>query len=132
MEVSSVQNDEIYQAVFAEDVEKTLDTIENDPDFYVDSWVSNTMTKVILVYSKYIKGDEAQWQQTIIHVNKVYSREFTLNAIKGGIEDQLIQNRSAPEGFTLEERGVKIVMEYPGLFLKSIKTSTIYHPVDKA
>ncbi len=33
MEISSVQNDEIYQAVFAEDVEKALDSIENDPDF---------------------------------------------------------------------------------------------------
>jgi hypothetical protein len=132
MEISSVQNDEIYQAVFAEDVEKALDNIENDPDFYVDSWFSNTMTKVILVYSKYVKGDEAQWQQTIIHVHKLYSREYAINAIKGGFEDQLVQNRAAPEGFTLEGRGVKIITEYPGLLLKSIKTSTIYHPVDKA
>ncbi len=132
MEISSVQNDEIYQTVFSEDVEKALDKIENDPDFYVDSWFSNTMTKVILVYSKYVKGDEAHWQQTFIHVNRVYSREFTLNAIKGGFEDQLIQNRAAPEGFTLEGRGIRIVTEYPGLLLKSVVTSTIYHPVHRA
>lgn len=132
MEISSVQNDEIYQAVFSEDVEKALDKIENDPDFCVDSWFSNTMTKVILVYSKYVKGDEAQWQQTLIHVNKLYSREYTINAIKGGFEDQLIQNRSAPEGFTLEGRGIRIVTEYTGVLLKSVVRSLIYHPVDKA
>jgi len=50
MEVSSVQIGEIYQAVFAEGVEKALDNIEDNPDFYVDSWFSNTMTKMILVY----------------------------------------------------------------------------------
>ncbi len=73
------------------------------------------MTKVILVYSKYIKGDDAQWQQTIIHVNKVCSREFTLNAIKGGIEDQIIQNRSAPGGFTLEG-GARLSRNTQGCF----------------
>ena len=52
MEISSVQNDEIYQTVFSEDVEKALDEIENSPDFLADSWFSNTMTKVIIVYSK--------------------------------------------------------------------------------
>lgn len=132
MEISTIQNDEIYQAVFSEDVEKALDKIENNPDFCVDSWFSNTMTKVILVYSKYVKGDEAQWQQTLIHVNKLYSREYTINAIKGGCEDQRIQNRSAPEGFTLEGRGIKIVTEYVGLFLKSVVTSTIYNLVNRA
>jgi hypothetical protein len=131
MEISSVQNDEIYQAVFSEDVEKALDEIENSPDFLADSWFSNTMTKVIIVYSKYVKGNEAQWQQTVIHVNKEYSREYSLSVIKGGFEDQLIQNRSAPEGFTLEGRGIRVVTEYRGLFLTSFVTKTIYHREDE-
>jgi len=131
MEITSVQNDEVYQAVFSEDVEKALDEIENSPDFSVDSWFSNTMIKMIIVYSKYVKGNEAQWQQTVIHVNKLYSREYTLSAIKGGFEDQLIQNRSAPEGFTLEGRGIRIVTEYKGLLLISFVTKRIYHREDE-
>ena len=91
MEISSVQSDEVYQAVFSEDVEKALNEIENSPDFSVDSWFSNTMTKVIIVYSRYVKGNEGQWQQTVIHVNKLYSREYTLSPIKGGFEDQLFR-----------------------------------------
>ena len=141
MEISTIQNDEIYNTVFSEDVEKALDEIENNPDFaddvFEDPWFGdvssfNTKTKTIIVYSKYVKGNEVQYQQTVTHVNKEYSRWDTLNTIKGSFTDQLIQNRAAPEGFTLEGRGIKIVTEYPGWLLKSsVVTSTIYHRVDE-
>jgi len=141
MEITSVQNDEVYNAVFSEDVEKALDKIENHPDFaddiFEDPWFGdvrslNTKTKTIIVYSKYVKDNEELCQQTVIHVNKEYSRWYTLNAIKGSFASQLIQNRAAPEGFTLDGRGIKIVTEYPGWLLKSsVVTSTIYHPIDK-
>ena len=89
------------------------------------------MTKVIIVYSKYVKGNEQQLQQTVIHVNKWYSRELTLNTIKGGGDDQLIQNRAAPEGFTLEGRGVRIETEYPRWLSGKVVTCTIYRPIGR-
>lgn len=128
MEVLAIESQaaELYDNVFAQEVEEGLDGVESHPDFSVSGIVYKTITKAIIVYAKCVKGEEAKVIRTTRPVHLLYSRERETASIKEvftAVFKRAVE--SPPEGYTFTSMGVKIVTADTGLFANTVRTTPL-------
>ena len=125
---TAAQAEEIYARDFAENVEKTLEEIEQNPNFSVNAWVANTVTETITIFLKYVKETatekSTQTSRLVIPMGRLHSREGIVDTIRNGLERTLVE-ATAPEGFSLQGREIQIVTAYTGWLVDAIQTKTI-------